>query len=415
MDTIQYIDSFPKPWGPLAVERLVHIASVADDLETKQKALDTARKYLREQTRNVAKYKDICQRLADLELPVDVDLQWAEETRAENNRIVDAVESGNESALPVADGQTLNGAHAAFLLDIGDLDGAVRRFGFQSAAAAPAGRWTSAARQCEVLLLKRDYTGAGNVAARVLKLPGAPESAVVALRAVQAVVELHRKDWARAAGALLELPADVSTLRGSLGDLVRVEDLGMYAGLCALASFSRQNLHVLANKDPVFAAFTAASGPNAFASRAVDAFLRLGFAEASTIINDSRWTLRRDMHLGPVLDDLLSHIADRARVDYLRAHARASLPQMAAVFGVDTPTLIHDLIRLVSSKSLNLQIDTEAAVAWLALPDSATDTVSRARHLADSFERDAHARLWAIEASKLSGSGSRKRRLQRAM
>jgi COP9 signalosome complex subunit 1 len=408
-DVKEYVDSFGGAWGPLMVARLEHITKVARELETKQAALDLARDYLRQNTRNVRQYTEICQELADLDLPVKEDKQWIDDTRQENMRLSERIQGGDSSVVKISPGESIYGAQAEFYTSIGDYDSAIRKYGFQMTDGE---RWERLVKQFEIMYVKGDLGGIRSLVNRLSKSANAPDSCRVSLAIFRGVVELRAKEWGKAAGALLDLPDDGFDLNIATG-VSRLEDVATYVGLCALASFSRQNLQFLLHKDPIFVSFTRGSH---FVLQLIEAFLNLRMDEFSRLMNEHEWELRRDLYLHPTLTSLLRDIRDRAKIEYLRVHSKVSLGKMATTFGIAKTDLIKDLISFVDTKSLNLKFDTEQEIAYLSPPDTAADLLSKARILVDAFERDAYARLWVVEAyngDKADSAGKASRKRQR--
>lgn len=212
------------------------------------------------------------------------------------------------------------------------------------------------------------------------------------LRASQGLVALAEGHFEGAARELLALP---QRLGGTFSAVAHIEELALVGGLCALATYSRDELRSRLLGEP---------GPRALLEMvpqlrdAVQAFVSSRYAACleglGRLATDA---LRGDLFLGPHADRLLSAVRRRALTQYLTPYTAVDLTVMAAAFRVPVPVLEAEIAELIVGEGLKARLDSERKLLLQHTTDTRADALAAATAAARAF--GAEARMLLLRAS----------------
>lgn len=183
------------------------------------------------------------------------------------------------------------------------------------------------------------------------------------IRACAGLASLCCTDYAAAAAHLLRVatsPAEerVANLQREFGDVLALEDVVVYAALCALATLPRHELHrcVLAKAE-----FRALLELVPDVREMVVDFYHTRYTRCLQIMDRLRAELMLDMHLAAGknhVDTLYTMIRRRAIVQYVAPFLTTDLGKMETVFRTTSLQLRQELLTLIDAGDIQCRIDT---------------------------------------------------------
>lgn len=208
------------------------------------------------------------------------------------------------------------------------------------------------------------------------------------LRAAQGLISLSEGHYEGAARELLALP---QRLGGHFSTVAHIEDLATVGGLCALATYSRDDLRSKLLGEP---------GPRALLEMvphlrdAVQAFVASRYAACLEGLGRlAADAFRGDLFLGPHADRLLSSVRRRALTQYLTPYTAVDLAVMAAAFRVPVPVLEAEIVELIVSEGLQARLDSERKLLLQHTTDARADALAAATAAARAFGSEARMLL----------------------
>lgn len=180
-----------------------------------------------------------------------------------------------------------------------------------------------------------------------------------------------------------------------LREIIAPADIAVYGGLCALASYSRQELLSLVLNGKYFRTFLELE-PHI--RHALSCFATSNFPGAFSILHAWRADFCIDLHLSPCIDVLFEKIQQRAMAQYASPYSVVNLSEMADAFAQEPQRLGPKVEELISTGVLNGKIDrVQNRFIASGAKTSTTNETSILGILAE-YERIAYLQLLRIEA-----------------
>lgn len=184
------------------------------------------------------------------------------------------------------------------------------------------------------------------------------------MRACAGLALLARGDYAQAAAHLLRTCMSaqeerVAALQAGFGDVMALEDVATYGGLCALATMDRAALaRQVVNK----AEFRKLLELVPDMRDVISDFYNTRYTRCLAVLERMRPQLMLDMHLGADkhVDALYGLIRRRALVQYVSPFVSADLTRMEVVFKATPGQLERELLGLIESGDISARIDTQS-------------------------------------------------------
>eukprot|EP01105_Mastigella_eilhardi_P006525 TRINITY_DN18069_c0_g1_i1.p1 TRINITY_DN18069_c0_g1~~TRINITY_DN18069_c0_g1_i1.p1 ORF type:complete len:495 (-),score=175.78 TRINITY_DN18069_c0_g1_i1:91-1554(-) len=176
------------------------------------------------------------------------------------------------------------------------------------------------------------------------------------LKTAGALADLAMKSYKQAARKFLECPAELGS---SFSEVIAPEDVAVYGGLCALATFDRGELKRLVLENQTFRQHLDAAPAVA---RVIGDFHRCEYGTCLRALDHLRADLLLDLHLHDHVTQLYQRIRDKALVQYCAPYAAVDLRPMAVAFGSDVAALEHELSKLIVEGQLSARIDAQRKV-----------------------------------------------------
>ena len=153
------------------------------------------------------------------------------------------------------------------------------------------------------------------------------------LKAAGALAHLENKKYKQAARLFIEVPFEIDT---SFNEVIASQDIGTYAGLCALASFDRAELKSKIIDNPAFRQFLELAPT---VRQIIEDFYHSRYSSCLKNLQQVRPELLLDIHLYDHVTSLYESIRKKALVQYFTPFQSVSLTKMAETFNVTVPAV----------------------------------------------------------------------------
>ncbi|RKP22424.1 26S proteasome subunit RPN7-domain-containing protein [Syncephalis pseudoplumigaleata] len=255
-----YTRTHTRDIGHVKIERLVFIAERCSSLQVEAYRLALAE--IKANTLNAKRYKQLILKLnAALEShgqsPMEFDAQWVEQTETKVKRRYDELEADLKGFRSNLIKESIRiGLHelADHHYAYGDLNNALRNY-------SRAREYCSTAAQTienclSIVRISHEMNNMSQVASQVIKaqsIPEAQEDASIAakLKASLAITKLDTSKYRQVAQMLTEIDFTAFT-NARYEDVIAPNDIAVYGGLCALATFNRADLKAKVLDSPNF-------------------------------------------------------------------------------------------------------------------------------------------------------------------
>lgn len=171
-------------------------------------------------------------------------------------------------------------------------------------------------------------------------------------------------------------------------DVITPVNIAVYGSLCALATYSRQELatHLINS-----ASFKQFSELDPQLREAVSRFYESKYASCLSILQDIKSTLLLDMYLAPHVERLYRAIRNKALVQYFEPFSAASMHKMAEAFNTTVADLEKEIINLIYDGHLKARIDSHNKILYAKDTDSRTNTFEHAIRMGKMWQRQTRA------------------------
>lgn len=188
-------------------------------------------------------------------------------------------------------------------------------------------------------------------------------SEMAKMRACTGLAVLSRGDYAQAASLFLRTnlsPQEerVAVLQRDFGDIMALEDVVIYGGLCALATMDRASLSRQVVNKPEFLNLLELV-PDM--REIILDFYHTRYTRCLSTLDKIRPELLLDIHLGSDnhVDTLYKMIRRKAIMQYVSPFVTADLTRMQSVFKTTAHELEDELLTLIESGDISARIDTQ--------------------------------------------------------
>jgi len=139
-----------------------------------------------------------------------------------------------------------------------------------------------------------------------------------------------------------------------LNHIISIEDIAVYASLCALAEYTRPNLNLLLH-DSNFQTYLE-QVPQA--AKMLKSYFTSDYAQCLSILEVFKNDLQLDIHMNDHIGNLYEKIRHKALKEYFLPYASVDLQKMAAAFQTTVPPLEREICKLILAGQMNARIDS---------------------------------------------------------
>eukprot|EP01095_Lingulamoeba_sp_RSL-Kostka_P007360 TRINITY_DN2339_c0_g1_i3.p1 TRINITY_DN2339_c0_g1~~TRINITY_DN2339_c0_g1_i3.p1 ORF type:complete len:455 (-),score=134.58 TRINITY_DN2339_c0_g1_i3:717-2081(-) len=174
----------------------------------------------------------------------------------------------------------------------------------------------------------------------------------------------------------------------SFSDVILPSDIGIYGGLCALATYDRRDLKNNIISNPEFKHFLDLV-PHV--RELINDFYDTRYSSCLTAIDKLKDSLSLDIHLHDHLEDLSSLIRNRALKQYCSPFSSADINIMAEAFNTVPEDLEKELSQLIMSGEIQARIDSHNKILYASHTDLRSVTFENSLKIGETYQRDTKA------------------------
>lgn len=175
---------------------------------------------------------------------------------------------------------------------------------------------------------------------------------------------------------------------GSQWDILAPINIAVYGSLCALATYTRQEL---ANHLINSASFKAFSELEPQLRDVINKFYESKYAACLSILQDMKNVFLLDMYLAPHVERIYRLIRNKALVQYFEPYSSASLYKMAEDFNTSIGDLEREIITLVHDGQIKARIDSHNKILYSKNNDPRAQTFEQAIRTGKLWQRRTRA------------------------
>lgn len=259
----------------------------------------------------------------------------------------------------------------------------------------------------QVCMEASEYNYVENYVQMAENIPDAASTSALELsymRCCAALALLARRRYKDAASRFLSTVVDTSednavNVHALFNDAFCVEDIAIYAGLCALATLDRKTImeDVLGKAE-----FKALLDLVPDIRELLSDFCATRYASCLSYLEKIRPDLLLDPFLGcdDHVERLYRRIRSKALVQYVMPFESVDLVRMAYIFQTDVRRLEDELFELIENNFISARIDTEGSSLYRKSRSVRSDALSKAISTGDSTFEEAEAMLLRMSLTK---------------
>ena len=213
-----------------------------------------------------------------------------------------------------------------------------------------------------------------------------------------ALAHLHFDKYTEAAKHFTSLKTEIGN---SYTEVVSQQDVAVYGGLCALATFDREQLKKHIVHENVTFRDMLSTVPEM--RDIIEDFWNSRYPQCLSKLNLIKKELLLDIHIGKHVHKLFSLIRQKALIQYTKPFSALSLTTMASAFNCDSvETLEKEIADLITRDKIRARIDSRGEKILRAKEfDKRTETFERVQKTAEKFVENARDALLRSSLNRL--------------
>jgi len=169
-------------------------------------------------------------------------------------------------------------------------------------------------------------------------------------------------------------------------DLISPNNVAIYGGLTALATFDRAELHKQVISSAQFKLFLELEPQ---LREVIQCFYDSRYGQCLKLLQEMKDNLMLDMYLAPHINTLFSMIRNRGLVQYFSPYSSADLNKMANSFNTSVSDLENELMKLILDGSIQARIDSHNKVLLAQDVDQRSQIFTKAVEMCELYQRRA--------------------------
>ena len=190
----------------------------------------------------------------------------------------------------------------------------------------------------------------------------------------------------RMAQAKLDDPNDEE----SYNEVITPNDIAIYGGLSALASFTRWELQTKILENKTFRAYLELE-PHI--RRAVSFFIASKYSACLSILESWKPDYLLDIYLQPCLEEMYFRIRGKAIQQFFIPFSCVTLSGLAEAFNTNEATIEIELTQMIKDGSIRARVDLVERVLLAIKIDKRAEVHKHVSQMAKDYERTAHLRV----------------------
>lgn len=202
--------------------------------------------------------------------------------------------------------------------------------------------------------------------------------AVSKIAVASALFNLEAKKYKNVAKKLLE--CDIS-LENGFNDVISLQDITIYTGLTALATFDRRELYNLLDNSN-FKNFLELVPQ---IRELIQDFYESRYTSALEVLDKLLPELVFDIHLREHVQTLYGKIRSKSLIQYVSPFTSVDMNQMAKVFNTSVVDLEREVALLIQDKQIKARIDSHNKILYARMTDQRNITFQKVIDLGDTY------------------------------
>ncbi|CDS09852.1 hypothetical protein LRAMOSA02529 [Lichtheimia ramosa] len=402
LDFQSYINNYT---GRTAIDRAIYIGEHCDSLEVE--ALQWAADAIKNTTRDTNKYSACMTQLNEAckkrgLKTIEVDQAWLATTQRENEEILDSLDAelkgykNNMIKEKIRDCMTRQGD---CYYQAGDFANAIKCYiRTRDHSTTSAHTLETCFNVIKASVSQGNFTHVSSYANRVEAVSATQKKELVQskLEACRALVSLyHKEKYSWVADALTKVSFEMGN---SLNDIISANDIAVYGGLCALASYDRQELKTKVLSNSSFKSYLELEPQ---IREMIDAFYHAKYSVCLELLESYRNDYLLDMYLAPHVPALFKLIRERALVQYCVPYGKVDLQRMATAFQTSVPDLQKELADLIGEgDKISARIDSHQKILISKKRDQRQQALKRSMKAGSDYEKATKALMLRMKLLK---------------
>ncbi|XP_056262366.1 COP9 signalosome complex subunit 1 isoform X1 [Pseudoliparis swirei] len=215
------------------------------------------------------------------------------------------------------------------------------------------------------------------------------QAVLTKLKCAAGLAELASRKYKPAAKCFLQASFDHCDCP-EVSDLLSPSNVAVYGGLCALATFDRQELQRNVISSSSFKLFLELEPQ---IRDIIFKFYESKYATCLQLLDEMKDNLLLDMYLAQHVKTLYSQIRNRALIQYFSPYVSADMTKMAQAFNTTVAALEDELTQLILEGLINARIDSHSKILYARDVDQRSTTFEKSIHMGKEFQRRAKAMI----------------------
>ncbi|XP_022908373.1 COP9 signalosome complex subunit 1 [Onthophagus taurus] len=212
------------------------------------------------------------------------------------------------------------------------------------------------------------------------------------LKCAAGLAELATKKYKSAAKHFLQANLDHCDFH----ELMSPNNIAMYGGLCALATFDRHELQ----KNVIFSSsFKLFLELEPQLRDIIFKFYESKYASCLKLLDEIKDNLLLDMYIAPHVNTLYTQIRNRALIQYFSPYLSADMRKMATAFNRTVPALEDELMQLILDGQIQARIDSHNKILFAKDVDQRSTTFEKSLQMGKEYQR--RTRMLILRAAVL--------------
>lgn len=200
------------------------------------------------------------------------------------------------------------------------------------------------------------------------------------LKCAAGLAELATRKYKSAAKNFLQASFD----NCECPEIISPNNVAVYGGLCALASFDRQELQKKVLSSSSFKLFLELEPQ---LRDVLYKFHESQYAACLKLLDEMKDNFMLDMYLAPHINTLYSQIRNRALVQYFSPYVSADMEKMAHAFNTTVSNLEDELSNLILEGQIQARIDSHNKVLFARNVDQRSVTFEKALEMGKEYHK----------------------------
>lgn len=212
------------------------------------------------------------------------------------------------------------------------------------------------------------------------------------LKCAAGLSELASKKYKSAAKNFLQTSFD----HCDFPEMISCNNVAMYGGLCALATFDRQELQKNVISSSSFKLFLELEPQ---LRDIIFKFYESKYGSCLKLLDEIRDNLLLDMYIAPHINALYTQIRNRALIQYFSPYLSADMMKMAIAFNRSIGALENELMQLILDGQIQARIDSHKKILYAKDADQRSATFEKAITIGKEYQR--RTRMLVLRAAML--------------